>query len=161
MPHRTGLIQRIQYDSSSGCWNWKGARDNLGRGKVRFNGATVLVSRLSVHLWLRMNLADPRCVCHRCDNPSCFNPKHLFVGTQADNMRDKILKFRDHNQKKTHCQRGHAYDDKNTYRRYGGGRVCRACDNERTKRLRRDPVTGGKFRERHRLWEQNRRRESQ
>ena len=71
-------------------------------------------------------------VCHRCDNPRCINPGHLFLGTPKDNMRDKVLKGRHASQLKTHCPRGHEFTPENTYW-YSSrqGRKCRACDLER------------------------------
>jgi hypothetical protein len=52
------------------------------------------VHRLAAHLWLGLDLDSRVCVLHRCDNPPCFNPDHLFLGTQSDNLRDSISKGR-------------------------------------------------------------------
>lgn len=62
-------------------------------------------------------------VLHRCDTPACVNPEHLFLGTHSENMQDKISKGRDHNQRKTHCPKGHEY----SYIDPSGSRKCRVC----------------------------------
>jgi hypothetical protein len=79
-------------------------------------------------------------VLHRCDNPICVNPNHLFLGTSADNAQDREAKGRGGNSKKTHCPKGHPYDAENTYvRTRDGKRGCRICrsDADRLFKLRR------------------------
>ena len=122
-----GLISRIDYDADTGCWNWEGCKDRDGYGKAYFMGRHVRAHRLVAALWLGLKLSDSRVVMHRCDNPSCFNPKHLSIGTHSENARDCVAKGRQKEIKKTHCPSGHPYDEKNT-RIYKKGRRCRACD---------------------------------
>lgn len=76
-----------------GCWIWSGALTADGYGRMKINGKSVLAHRAS--------LADAEggfdndlCVCHRCDTPACVNPHHLFLGTNLDNVSDRVAKGR-------------------------------------------------------------------
>ncbi|OHD24489.1 MAG: hypothetical protein A2Y38_07640 [Spirochaetes bacterium GWB1_59_5] len=78
----------------NGCWGWKGSRDAKGYARVQLSGTgTRIASRVS---WIAHNGEVPAglVVCHRCDNPGCTNPAHLFLGTQSDNMTDCAQKGR-------------------------------------------------------------------
>ncbi len=76
------------------CWPWKGYRSKKGYGRVKAGFSLVHAHRLAYfHATGQMPSSD-RMVCHRCDNPPCCNPKHLFLGTAATNNRDKMLKGR-------------------------------------------------------------------
>lgn len=98
-------------DKSGDCWIWTGARDPNGYGRI--NHKTLLYGCRLVHriAWEITNGPIPGnlFVCHRCDNPSCCNPDHLFLGTQFDNMRDAAMKGRaasgDRSGARTHPER--------------------------------------------------------
>lgn len=107
---RIGFIDRISLDEHTGCWNWRGPVDKKwGYGKTKWQGKFVAAHRLSAILWLRIDRHDPRCVLHKCDNPRCFNPKHLFMGTLSDNAKDCVAKGRNYLAKRTACSSGHPY----------------------------------------------------
>jgi HNH endonuclease len=128
------LIQRIELDGQTGCWNWRGAHLEKGYGIVRYKDRDIGAHRLSAHLWLGMRLDDPRMVMHKCDNPRCFNPKHLKIGTALENVRDCRDKKRFAAQKRTHCPRGHSLSGNNLMpsRLKRGHRGCLICNREQT-----------------------------
>lgn len=82
----------------SGCWEWIGSKNSKGYGIVHLKHhewpeRTVAVHRLAYRLCVG-ELIDGMCVCHRCDNPACARPGHLFQATNDDNVADKMAKGR-------------------------------------------------------------------
>lgn len=80
-------------NSTTQCWEWNLALSVDGYGRCYFNNVNVRAHRLSYELHYG---TFPRhlSVCHKCDNPKCVNPTHLFLGTVQDNMKDKRVKGR-------------------------------------------------------------------
>ena len=76
-----------------GCWEWMGKRGPKGYGIFNYNYRSVNAQRIS---WMINNGPIPNklLVCHRCDNPPCVNPEHLFIGTHQNNMDDRQRKGR-------------------------------------------------------------------
>ena len=75
------------------CWEWTGCRVN-GYGRVKWKDAPEhLVPRLAWTTW-QGPIPEGMCVLHTCDNPPCFNPDHLFLGSRGDNSTDMIAKGR-------------------------------------------------------------------
>ncbi len=75
------------------CWLWTRGRSSMGYGHLRVNGKLMYAHRFSYELHYGA-IPTGMFVCHHCDTPSCVRPDHLFVGTPADNMRDKTAKGR-------------------------------------------------------------------
>jgi len=59
------------------------------------DGKNYMVHRISAWIFKDFDLNGKLIVCHRCDNPTCFNPEHLFIGTNTDNVQDMLSKGRD------------------------------------------------------------------
>lgn len=87
-----------KYTKTDTCWNWNGAKTSLGYGNLWLHKDGKRVKNMYAHRvsWLlyRGAIPDSMNVLHKCDNRKCVNPEHLFLGTQKDNMRDKIEKDR-------------------------------------------------------------------
>jgi len=79
------FLSRVKMTTS--CWEWEGSRDKKGYGHLYFQGKNYLAHRFSYALH-KGKFHKGFFVLHKCDNPPCVNPQHLYLGKQEDNMRD-------------------------------------------------------------------------
>jgi hypothetical protein len=113
------------------CWFWLGSTTNKGYGELNIGGVAELTHQISYRIHFG-DYAPGLWILHKCDTPPCVNPAHLYAGTAAQNIQDKIMAGNASALSlKTHCKRGHPLSGENM-RLYGPTntyRCCRACMN--------------------------------
>jgi hypothetical protein len=122
--------------NSSGCWEWAGRVDSDGYGKLSWRGRNgVLAHRISYAMFNgaipngfqidhSCHNLDLTCDPKNCKHRRCVNPYHLCLVTPIENVSNSPF----HHGSKTHCVRGHYFDESNTYINPGSGhRACRRC----------------------------------
>lgn len=130
-------------EPNSGCWLWVGSQDRAGYGQIREPSGMRVATHVALELAGRP-VPSGLYACHHCDNKSCVNPDHLFIGTAKDNAQDAKRKgllspppiAKKGQGMKTHCHMGHSLSGYNLYVSPKGHRGCRACKQIAKKRRR-------------------------
>ena len=122
------VAERLQHHSirRGDCLIWCGVSNHLGYGHMSVKGKHARVHRVAWELAYGP-IPTGLFVLHICDVPPCIEPEHFRLGTSADNSEDSVRAGTHAEARKTHCKRGHPFDEENTYYRPSGGRDCRAC----------------------------------
>jgi hypothetical protein len=116
------------------CWAWTGTIGPDGYGRLWFNGVIYMAHRIVYELL--MGPITEETLDHLCRNRPCVRPSHLEPVSRGENMlRGETNAGR--NRRKTHCVRGHPFDEENTRFRATGGRRCIACSREDSRRANR------------------------
>lgn len=88
------LWKRTIKDEETGCWLWQGALNCVTHGHGRIHlckfGEKYYVHRLSAYIHLDYDLNSAYIVCHKCPNPHCWNPEHLYIGSHMTNAKDRV-----------------------------------------------------------------------
>lgn len=116
----------------SGCWLWTANTDAGGYARIRMNGAMASAHRAAYEV-LVAQIPDGLEIDHRCRVRCCVNPTHMEPVTHAENVRRGVLVeiTRDRFASQTHCKKGHAFDEENTYVCGDGWRKCKVCTRDR------------------------------
>ncbi len=98
--------RQVDRRSANECWEWRGCFSQDGRyGSARYRGTLFRAHRLAFVLNGGI-IPDGLVLCHSCDNTRCCNPAHLWVGTQADNIHDWVMKGKDRSGRKRLPKKG-------------------------------------------------------
>lgn len=121
------ILSKFTIDDN-GCWIWTAAITGGGYGYINWQRKPQKAMRL-LYDWLVGPIPDGYQLDHLCRVRACVNPEHLEPVTSRENtMRGENPSAA--KAKQTHCYKGHEFDEKNTYRRPNGTRVCRTCHRD-------------------------------
>lgn len=134
------FFKKVVLSKETTCWTWVGSiQKPSGYGKIHHRSKSMMLAhRMSWQIHFGA-IPENKCVLHSCDNRSCVNPKHLFIGSYGDNANDMVSKGRHGGQTKMVCKNGHPFTTENTVfvlsnRNNSKVRQCRICNCLRTQK---------------------------
>lgn len=86
--------EKVERRGHDECWPWLGSKDRWGRGYFSFRGKTERAPRVAWSLSYGEPFPADKDACHTCDNPTCVNPRHIWIGDARENLRDAVRKGR-------------------------------------------------------------------
>lgn len=139
MTREQRFMDKISPEPNSGCWLWiAGVTTREGYGQF-WDGNKIIYAHRFSYERVNGNIPEGLHIDHLCNVRCCVNPDHLEAVTLQENIKRRDDRGRQvsHNKHKTHCIRGHLFDEKNTYvRNDTGARMCRKCGKIRQRRYK-------------------------
>lgn len=134
-------------DRTGDCWLWLGAKDLKGYGRIHIGGRKMALTHRVAYEVTVGSIPEGLQLDHLCRTPACVRPTHLEPVTPGENTRRGLVPLiaGANMRAKTHCPRGHPYDEVNTVLNTYGRRVCRICRkaaSNRNNKKRRSRVGG-------------------
>lgn len=134
---RIAIIEKLEsktiHEDFNNCWIYDAKPNNTGYVGILIGNYKFSVHRVSAYLYLDFDIFSKEQINHKknCKNKRCWNPIHLYIGNQSENMQDAYSTNKiSANLLKTHCKYGHEFSKENTIID-GNQRTCRECKNAR------------------------------
>ncbi len=135
-------LQRLKLVRNNGCWGVPNIPNTDGYIRLSINRKLFSIHRVSAWYYLDLDYDDDNLKAlhkNECNNRACWNPDHLYVGNQRDNLSDAFdlgkQTIGNFQTIKTHCPKGHEYTKSNTYINRTGSRFCKECNNTRRRKF--------------------------